>query len=65
MKLKSAIENVEKRYKGRIGGNGADQVDIVDKNGNIVSINDKSKNMFADLAEHDMAKESKHIFLKI
>lgn len=34
--LEEAQDIVNERYKGRISGNGADQVDIVDKNGNIV-----------------------------
>ena len=33
---KQAHAFVQKRYKGRISGNGADKVDIVDKGGNIV-----------------------------
>ena len=34
--LKKAEKVVGNRYGDRIGGNGADQVDIVDKKGNIV-----------------------------
>lgn len=34
--LEEAQEILNKRYKGRISGNGADKVDIVDKQGNIV-----------------------------
>lgn len=34
--LEEAQDIVNERYKGRISGNGADQVDIVDKKGNIV-----------------------------
>lgn len=34
--LEQAHAFVQERYKGRIGPTGADQVDIVDQNGNIV-----------------------------
>lgn len=34
--LKAAQDFVQKRYAGRIGSDGADQVDIVDRKGNIV-----------------------------
>lgn len=34
--LEEAQEIVNTRYKGRISGNGADRVDIVDDRGNIV-----------------------------
>ena len=34
--LKAAQEFVQRRYAGRIGSDGADQVDIVDRLGNIV-----------------------------
>lgn len=34
--LKAAQKFVQKRYAGRIGSDGADQVDIVDRDGNIV-----------------------------
>lgn len=34
--LEKAIEFVQKRYAGRIDSDGADQVDIVDRGGNIV-----------------------------
>ena len=34
--LAEAVEKVEKRYKGRIGDHGADQVDIVNRSGDIV-----------------------------
>jgi hypothetical protein len=35
--LNEAEEIVQKKYKGRISGQGADQVDIVDKKGSIVA----------------------------
>lgn len=35
--LEKATTIVMEKYKGRISGNGADQVDIVDLKGNIVS----------------------------
>ena len=34
--FKTAKEKVEKKYKGRIANNGADQVDIVDSTGKVV-----------------------------
>ena len=34
--LEAAKKIVQKRYAGRIGSDGADQVDIVDRDGNIV-----------------------------
>lgn len=34
--LKEAVDLVQERYKGRISGNGADRVDIVDSKGNVV-----------------------------
>lgn len=34
--LPQARKIVKEKYKGRIGAHGADKVDIVDKNGNIV-----------------------------
>lgn len=35
--LEGAVDKVMEKYAGRISPNGADQVDIVDKDGNIVS----------------------------
>lgn len=34
--IEEANEKVQEKYKGRISGNGADQVDIVDSKGNVV-----------------------------
>jgi hypothetical protein len=34
--LEAAEKFVNERYEGRIGSNGADKVDIVDKKGNII-----------------------------
>jgi len=34
--LPEALEFIEKRYKGRLGPGGADQVDIVDQQGKVI-----------------------------
>jgi hypothetical protein len=36
--LQEAKDIVAKRYKGRISGQGADQVDIVDSNGTVMEV---------------------------